>query len=87
MQAFGELLMKVDSRQITFGPKRTVVVAVIFVSLSLSVIVRTLLEFIFGSKTVFNVAFPIYGRFSINGGTSGFWIRLPVVMVRWFKVK
>lgn len=59
MQAFGELLVKVDSRQTTFGPKRTFVVAIVPVPFSRSVMVKTLLEFIVGSKIVFKVAFPM----------------------------
>jgi len=54
-----ELLMKVDSRHRTLGPKITDVVTVMLVFASLSVNSKTLLEFKVGSKTVRRVAFPM----------------------------
>lgn len=57
-QACVELLMKVDSRQRTLGPRITEVVSVTLVVASVSLNCKTLLEFEAGSPTVWRVAFP-----------------------------
>jgi hypothetical protein len=56
--AFVELLMKTDGRHRTLGPKITKVVTVALVFVSVSVILRTLLESA-DPETLRNVAFPI----------------------------
>jgi hypothetical protein len=56
--ALVELLMKTDGRHRTLEPKITKVVTVILVFASVSVILRTLLEFV-NAETVRNVALPI----------------------------